>query len=75
MTNLSFGVIIVETFLSKSVANLMSRLVTRPTSFFPFTTGTPEKGKSFINSINSLIDEFGPIVTGSFTMPLSYFLT
>ena len=68
-------VITSETFFSRSVSNRKSRLVTIPTSWSPFVTGTPEMRYFPIKASTSSTFCSGRIVTGSTIIPLSDFLT
>ena len=75
VTNLSFGVIIVETFGLTLFTNLKSLDVTIPTRFLPSTTGTPDILCLAVNSRTSFMEQSGEVTTGSEITPLSYFLT
>ena len=64
-----------DTFKSRLSTNLKSLLVTMPTNLLLSTIGTPEILYFFVIILISAIDIVGEAVTGSFTIPLSYFLT
>ena len=64
-----------ETFESILSAYLKSLLVTIPFNSPSSTTGIPEMLNSAVSCFNSLIDLDELIVTGSLTIPLSYFFT
>ena len=75
VTSLLSGVIIDATSESISSAYLKSLPVTIPCNFPSSTTGIPEILSSLVSFFNSPIELVDDIVTGSLTMPLSYFLT
>ena len=75
VTNLSNGVIIEETSASIFSAYLKSLPVTIPFNLPSSTTGIPEILNLLVRFFNSSIEFFELIVTGSLTIPLSYFFT
>ena len=64
-----------DTFKLRLSTNLKSLLVTIPTNLLLLTIGTPEMLYFFVIILISAIVIVGEAVTGSFTIPLSYFLT
>ena len=77
VTKRSRGVMMADTGWSRRFSKRKSRLVTKPTTLPFSTTGKPDilRLRRACISTNSPISISGPMVTGSFTMPLSWRFT